>query len=206
MRGVRTLEELLGLPQVPMAELTRQHPMDIPQRQGEAGISRPIDGNESTIARSTFRELAAQGGVEPWNNATFDDRWLLRSDELWTRNPPNTSQTLYPKEPHRDTSMHGRSPSSFAPLPRASRSSPSEPPQTFAAAALNQDGPNQDEQNFLSYNRGVLILRPIGDRGVGNRFVRHPAQGVTSFAFNEDPLGSYAALVGVGKSDPSKYL
>lgn len=205
VRGVRTLEDLLGLPQVPMAELTRQHHMDIPQRQGEAQLPRSTDRNEPTVAHSTFPELAAQGGVEPWNHTIIDDRWLLRSDELWTMYPPNTSRTLYSEEPHGDANMPGRTPISSAPLPRASHSSPPEPPQTFAAAALNQEGPNRDEQNFLTYNR-VLILRPIGCRGVGNRFVRHPAQDVTSFAYNEDPLGSYAALVEVDKSESSKYL
>lgn len=38
---------------------------------------------QSGGGRTTFPDLSAQHGLRGWNNSLFDDRWLLRSEEMW---------------------------------------------------------------------------------------------------------------------------
>lgn len=49
--------------------------------------------------RISFSDLASQKGVRKWTDEIFDDRWVLRSDEMWNVDPRRRSVITIPTSP-----------------------------------------------------------------------------------------------------------
>lgn len=78
------------------------HPLERPSRQRISGAEasqldapqggRLVQANpQSNRSRISFSDLASQKGVRKWSDEIFDDRWVLRSDEMWNVDPRRRS-------------------------------------------------------------------------------------------------------------------
>lgn len=97
LRGVPAQEQSMHL--LPQGV---NHPLEGPSRQrtsaAEASqLDAPRGGRlpqanpQSNRSRISFSDLASQKGVRKWNDEVFDDRWVLRSDEMWNVDPRRRS-------------------------------------------------------------------------------------------------------------------
>ena len=128
---------------------------------------------------STFTESAAYQGIREWNNSVFDDRWLLKPDEMWKLDSRRASVvTVSPESQYVNRNT---------PLTESSR--PSEPSRQGAGQNLKID----------RFNRELEDTKRESHARQGRQGPYYPDRAI--WGELPDTLGAYGRLVGVHEDD-----
>lgn len=87
------------------------------RRDASQGGQRLQANPQPDRGRISFSDLASQNGVRKWTDETFDDRWVLRSDEMWNVDPRRRSVITVSPSPKSSawyTDAHTRTQEAYA--------------------------------------------------------------------------------------------